>query len=148
VFPPLEPYSGYLSDWYASFTLQLIIVGVLALVGLSLAALGLYAMVAYHVTSRSREIGIRMALGAPGGRLFSTVVAQGVVTSAMGLAAGLGIWYAAAPRIRVFMVGMDTADSWTPALAVALVGGMSVLATLAPAWRSTAVDPSVTLRAE
>jgi putative ABC transport system permease protein len=147
-FPPLEPYAALVADWYAPLRLQLVIVGVLALIGLALASLGLYALVAYHVTSRRREIGIRLALGAPSGRLFSGVIGQGLAMCLVGLAAGFGAWYAAGPWVGSLMEGADTQGLLVPAVVALIVATVSVLATLAPAWTSTSVDPAVTLQSE
>ena len=95
--PVVRPYTSYLSEWFAPLRIQLVIVGTLGVVGTLLAALGLYALVAYHVTTRRREIGIRLALGAPESRLFIGVIRQGLVLSAVGVFLGFGRLDGSAP---------------------------------------------------
>lgn len=148
VVPAPSPYTEYLSAWYAPLRLQLVSVGALALLGLALATLGLYALIAYHVSTRRRELGIRMALGAGTGRVFQGVVRQGVGMGLVGAVIGLAAWYALLPSIRGLVDGVGSPDVVVAALVVVVVGGACALATLAPAWRSTTVDPVVTLRAE
>lgn len=145
---PLAPYSRYVVAWYAPLRLQSVVVGILAGVGAVLATLGLYALVAYHVCSRRKEIGIRMALGAPGSRLFGGVLAQGLALAGAGVALGIAGWYAALPLTRGLLEGADAGGPALPLTVALLVAGVSVLATLVPAWRSTAVDPVTTLAAE
>jgi putative ABC transport system permease protein len=146
--PALQRYTGLVAEWYAPLRLQLVIVGVLALIGLALASLGLFALVSYHVTSRRREIGIRLALGAPSARLLSGVLGQGVAMLAVGLTFGLGTWYAAAPYLGGLMEGVDLGDRFVPVFVAFLVAAVAGLATLAPAWKTTSVDPASTLQSE
>ena len=146
--PAVESYLTYLTDWYAPLRLRLVIVGTLAVVGMSLAGLGIYALVAYHVSSRRRELGIRMALGAPGEKLFAGVVLQGATLAAAGLLLGMGAWYVALPTIRDRIDTIAGTGVAVPLLVAALVGGLTVLATVVPARRSMSVDPVVTLKAE
>jgi predicted permease len=142
------PYTAYLEEWFAPVRLQLVMVGAMALLGLSLASLGLYALVAYHVSTRRREIGIRIALGAPLDRVFRGVVGQGLALAILGGAAGLVAWYGLVPAISGFAEGVDPADPLVPVLVAIVVGGACLVATVVPAWRSTSVDPAATLTAE
>ena len=146
--PELRAYSSYLTEWYAPLRMRLIIVGTLALVGTVLAALGIYALVAFHVSSRRRELGIRIALGAPGTKIFAGVLRQGVIMASGGLAAGLIAWYAALPLIREHLATSGAQGIRLPLLVTAFVALVTLVATLAPARRSAAVDPVVTLKAE
>ncbi len=142
------PYEAYLREWYAPLRLQLVMVGVMALLGLSLASLGLYALVAHHVSTRRREIGIRIALGAPLGRVFRGVVGQGIALASLGGIAGLAAWYGLVPAISGLVEGVDPTDPLVPVLVAIVVGGACLLATAVPAWRSTSIDPVLTLNAE
>ncbi len=142
------PYTAYLEEWFAPVRLQLVMVGAMALLGLSLASLGLYALVAYHVSTRRREIGIRIALGAPLDRVFRGVVGQGLALAILGGAAGLVAWYGLVPAISGFAEGVDPADPLVPVLVAIVVGGACLVATVVPAWRSISVDPAATLTAE
>lgn len=145
--PPLRHYDEYVADWFAAIRLQAIVVGILAIVGTLLATLGLYALVAYRVSARQREIGIRMALGATDRRMFGRVVGQGAVLALTGIAVGSAIWVVVAPRVSLLLETTEAAAR-TPVLVGLLVGLVSVLACVLPAARSVTVDPALTLRAD
>jgi len=146
--PPMAEYSRFVDAWFAALRLQLIIVGVLAVIGTALATLGLYALVAYQVTSRAREIGVRMALGASDRRMFTEVVRRGVALSVVGMILGFGLWYVSLPVTRGLLGEVNVWDPWVPVAVAGLVGTVSLLAAALPARRSVSVDPAVTLRAE
>ncbi len=143
--PPVGAYAGYLSAWFAPLRMRLIIVATLALVGTLLAALGIYALVAYHVSSTRRELGIRVALGAPGNRLFAGVLRQAVVMAGGGLIVGFAAWYAALPSVREHLSPASDGGWIMPAAVTLFVGVITLAAALAPASRTRAVDPVVTL---
>jgi hypothetical protein len=145
---PLVSYASYLSQWYAPFRFQVIMIGVLAGLGLLLASLGLYALMAYQVAIRQKEIGIRKALGASDDSLRRGVILPGIGMSAVGAALGLLVWYQLLPWTSELLDGVDTAGSVVPLSVVLVVGVSCLLATLAPAVRATRVDPAVTLKAE
>ena len=145
---PVQPFTSYVSAWYAPLHLQLAVVLSLGVVGLALAALGLFALVAYTVSMRTRELGIRKALGAPVGSLVRDVIAQGAVLAALGIGAGLAAWYSLVPAFAGTMADADRADPTVPVLVAVLVGGAALLASLGPALRSTRVDPAIALQAE
>jgi hypothetical protein len=146
--PPPTPYAQYVSDWYATLRLQAIIVGVLATVGTLLATLGLYALVAYQVGTRQREIGVRIALGASDSRMFTEVVRGGLTLAAIGMAIGFGAWYLSLPATGELLGDVDPTDPLVPIVVALLVGTIAALASALPARRSVGVDPAVTLRAE
>jgi len=146
--PPIAPYTRFVTDWFAALRLQMIIVGVLALVGTVLAALGLYALIAYRVNTQRREIGLRMALGASDVRMFSDVVRRGATLSVAGMVVGFLVWYAAMPVMGELLGDVAIEDPWVPLIVATLVGLVSIGASVLPALRSVAVDPAVTLRAE
>lgn len=145
---PTLPFTHHVSSWYAPLTLQLAVVAALGLVGLLLVATGLYAQLAYQVSLRRREIGIRKALGAPVAGLFRKVVGEGVALAGAGLLLGLAAWLALTPLAAGLVLGLDRGDGWVPLLVACVVGTVAVLATVAPAWRSSAVDPLVALQSE
>lgn len=147
VAPPTS-YARHVSEWFAPLRLQLIIVGVLATVGTLLATLGLYALVAYHVSSRRRDIGVRMALGASDTRMFSEVVYRGMKLATIGMLSGFAAWYASLPVTGGLLGDVDIGDPLPPIAVAVLVGIVALVASALPAWRSAAVDPAVTLRAE
>ncbi|HET7697691.1 MAG TPA: ABC transporter permease [Vicinamibacterales bacterium] len=122
----------------------------LALVGVVatlLAAIGLYGVIAYAVGRRTREIGIRIALGATPGDVLGMVMRQGLGIVAGGLTVGLVLSWIAARAIASALYGVGAADpaAWTGAVAVML--GSAALANYLPARRAARVDPSIALRA-
>jgi putative ABC transport system permease protein len=119
-----------------------------ALVGLVLAATGVYGIVSGGVIERIREIGIRAALGASRGNILVLVVHQGMRLAGVGVAIGLVGAVAASRAIVSLLFGISQLDAVTYIGVIALLLGVSAIACLAPAWRATHVDPSITLRAE
>jgi predicted permease len=122
----------------------IVLVGAVATI---LAAIGLYGVVAYAVGRRTREIGIRMALGAAPGSVLGMVMRQGLGLAAAGLAAGAALAWAAARAIASALYGVGAGDpaAWLAAVAVLL--GAAALANYLPARRAASVDPSSALRA-
>ena len=118
------------------------------LVAMLLAAIGLYGVIAYSVSRRTREIGIRIALGARPSLVLGQVMRQGLVVAFVGLAAGCLLAAGAARAIAGALYGVGVADpvSWGAAAAVLL--GVSALANFIPARRAAHVDPSIALRTE
>jgi putative ABC transport system permease protein len=117
-----------------------------------LAAIGLYGVIAYSVARRTREIGIRMALGASASAVLRLVMRQGLIVAATGLAGGLAVGCVvgalARTQISGMLYGVSIADpvSWGIAAAVLLTA--SSLANFIPAWRAARVQPSQALRTE
>jgi len=124
------------------------IVGVVAVVGMLLAAIGLYGVIAYSVGRRVREIGIRMALGATGGAVLASVMRRGLAVAAAGLAVGTLLAAAAAQAVSGILYRVSPADPLAWGLAVTLLLGVSAAANLLPARRAARIDPSVALRTE
>src|SRR5262249_10785917 len=121
----------------------IVVVGIVATL---LAAVGLYGVVAYTVGRRTREIGIRMALGAAPGGVLGMVMRQGLALAGAGTAAGLLLGWVAARAIASALYGVGAFDpaAWSAAVAVLLVSAS--LANYIPARRAARVDPSVALR--
>jgi putative ABC transport system permease protein len=117
-----------------------------AAAALLLAALGVYGVLAYAVVSRTREIGVRLAVGAPRGRLFAMVVRDGLRPVAAGVAVGLPLALTAAALGRSLLFGIAPADPLTYAVTVGVLGAVALAACLVPAARATRVDPLVCLR--
>jgi predicted permease len=124
------------------------LLGSLSILGMCLAAVGLYAAVAYLVNRRTHELGIRMALGARRGDLLRLVLAQGLRLSAVGAAVGLAGALAASRLMSGFIYGVAPTDplSYTASILVAI--GVALAACYFPARRATKVDPIVALRYE
>lgn len=118
----------------------------LGLAALVLAATGLYATMAFAVRRRTREIGVRMALGAQASDVSVMVVRQGLGLVAIGAAAGLAGAVAAGRALESQLYGVSSSDATSFVMAAALLTGAALVATWLPARRATAVDPVVALR--
>ncbi|MGI8437842.1 MAG: FtsX-like permease family protein, partial [Chthoniobacterales bacterium] len=132
----------------AARRLTMSLLGSFAALALLLASLGLYGVMALSVTQRTRELGIRMALGAARADVFRLVLGQGVALIGIGLGIGLLGALAAGRALASVLYGVGSVD--LAALAVALISLTSVamLACFVPARRATRVDPMVALRDE
>jgi predicted permease len=115
---------------------------------LLLAAVGVYGVVAFWVNQATREIGLRMALGARPREVLSLVVRRAIPEVAMGLALGLAVALAGAHLAAGLLYGVDPVDPRAYLAAAALLGGVALVATLLPARRASRVDPATALRAE
>ena len=120
----------------------------LGMVGLLLAAIGIYGVTAYLVASRTREIGIRMALGAGRAAVVRMVLRQGMRLVMIGMLIGLALAAAGAQLLRSLLLGIGTTDPITFASAAALFCIIGLAACYVPVRRATAVDPAVALRTE
>ncbi|MBZ5597187.1 MAG: ABC transporter permease [Acidobacteriia bacterium] len=126
----------------------LILFEAFGLVALVLAATGIYGVLAGSVTERTREIGVRTALGASRGDIVALVVRQGMTLTGFGVVIGLSGAVAASQALVTLLFGVSQLDPVTYLGVIALLGGVSVVACWAPAWRAARVDPAITLRAE
>ena len=119
--------------------------GVLALM---LAVIGLYGVMAWLVVQRTREIGIRMALGAQAHNVLALVLKQGMKLVLIGAIIGIPASLAAVRVLSSLLTGLTTSDALTIAVVTALLVGVTLLACYLPARRATRVDPLETLRYE
>jgi predicted permease len=124
------------------------VAGSLGLVGLLLAATGIYGVTAYAVSRRTREIGIRMALGANSSQVLRLVLRQGLVLAAIGIVFGIGAAAAGSRVLQNLLFGVGTLDPLTFAGASILFSAITVLASYIPARRAAQVDPVIALRTE
>jgi putative ABC transport system permease protein len=136
------------SSSLASRRFGMALLGAFAALGILLSALGLYGVLSHAVAQRTREIGVRMAVGASSRDVFELVVRQGVRLTAVGLAFGLSAAAAATRVLKSLVWGTSTADPATYAALTLLVGLVALAATALPAMRATRVDPIVALREE
>jgi predicted permease len=115
---------------------------------LVMAAIGIYGVVSYTVAQRTREIGVRIALGAEMRDIVGMVLGEGVKRTAVGVALGLAGALAASHAVRGLLYGVGTTDPATYAAVVALLLAVTIVACLLPAWRAARVSPLVALRGD
>jgi putative ABC transport system permease protein len=120
--------------------------GLLAALGLALAAAGIYSVLSFHVSRRTHEIGIRMALGAPRTDVLRLMIAMGAKLVLVGIAIGLPASIAAARLLRSQLFGVSAVDPPAYVGVALLLGAVALLACYVPARRAAAVDPNVALR--
>lgn len=135
-----------LSLWYTRFYASLL--GLFAALAIVLSTIGLYGVVAYSVAQRTREIGIRMAMGARRSDVQWMVLARALRLTAFGIAAGLLLSAAATRLLRHFLHGLSPLDPVTFTAAALAWIAISMLASYVPSLRATRVDPTVALRYE
>jgi ABC-type antimicrobial peptide transport system permease subunit len=114
--------------------------------GLILAVVGIYGGISYFVTQRTRELGVRMALGASTGSVRWMVVRQGLVLGTLGVAIGSAVSYGATRLMKSQVFGVTTHDPVTFTLVSAILVGTAVAASYLPARRATRIDPLQALR--
>ncbi len=142
------PLTDYISAAWFGPRLASLFLGVLGAISMLLAGVGLYGVMAYSVTQRTREIGIRMALGADPEGVLGMVMRRGLLLAVSGIAAGLVIVLAASPRIAPLLYRVSPADPVSIAAAALFLIVVAAVASLIPAVRATRVDPMVALRQE
>jgi putative ABC transport system permease protein len=125
-----------------------VLLGIFAGVAMLLAAIGIYGVLAYLVSHRTREIGIRMALGAQRMQVLALVLRQAAVLTAIGVAAGVAGAAALSRYLEGLLFGLTPLDATTFAAVVVMFGAVAALASYVPARRATRVDPLVALRSE
>jgi len=124
------------------------LLGAFGLLALGLAATGIYGVIAYSVSQRTQEFGIRMALGADGADVRRLVLREGLKVVLIGVTAGLALSLAAARLIAGFLYGVGANDPMTFVGVALLLTAVALLACYLPARRATKVDPMVALRVE
>jgi len=139
-----------LGGGYGLFLVRVGAIGaaLLALVALSLAVVGIFGVVSYLVAERTHEIGVRRALGATSVDILRLLMRESVVLVAFGVSIGLVLAVMSTRMLGAFLVGIRASDPLAFAAVAPIVAGVALAASAIPAWRATAVDPAVTLRAE
>jgi ABC-type antimicrobial peptide transport system permease subunit len=120
----------------------------LAGLALIIACVGLYGTVAFNVARRTNEIGIRMALGAPGARIVRMVMGEVLLLTLAGLIVGLGLSAIGSRYVRALLYGIEPYDPETLVLAVAMLLSCGLVAAFVPARRAARIDPIKAVRQE
>jgi predicted permease len=144
----VQPFADVVGESMRSWRLgatMFVVFGGLALV---LAAIGLYGVISYNVTQRTRELGVRRALGAQSGDVVGLVVRQGVVLGGAGVAIGAAVTYAASGQIAPLLFDVSPRDPTVYALVAGAMLVVAVAASVIPARRAARVDPNVALRSD
>jgi len=136
------------SDSLSNLNLYLWLLGLFAALALVLSVAGIYGVISYAVTQRTREFGIRVALGARSGNVIGMVLGHGSLLIALGLAAGVGGALGLTRLLRTQLAGVTATDPATFAVVAILLGVVAMAACAVPARRALRVDPIVALRQE
>jgi len=146
--PKLEPMTAVLSTQLAQPRFNMMLLAVFAGVAMILAAIGIYGVIAYGVTQRTREIGIRMALGAQRTQMLGMVLRQSLTLVAIGIGIGFLIALGATRVMATLLYGVGANDLSTYVVVIFLLSAAALLASYVPARRAMKVDPMVALRYE
>ena len=143
-----QPMTAYVNDALAQSRLTLVLMAGFGIVALIMAAVGIYGVISYSVSQRTKEIGIRMALGQEARQIRNLVVGQGLRLVAISLLIGLAAAYALSVTVSGLLYGVNPRDPLTFGGMAAFLLAVALLGCLIPARRATAVNPLAALKAE
>src|SRR6478672_4551202 len=146
--PTLEPMTAFVARHLAQPRFNMMLLAVFAGVAMVLAAIGIYGVIAYSVTQRTREIGIRMALGAQKTQMLGMVLRQSMILVIIGIVIGFLVALGVTRVMATLLYGVGANDVSIYATVITLLGGAALLASYVPARRAMKVDPMVALRYE
>ena len=144
----LKPLDDYVEDARAPMRFNLILIGIFGVIALVLAAVGLYSVMAYTVSQRAHELGIRIAVGASPRDILRLVLGQGVRLTLLGAAVGLVISLVVTRALVSWVFGVSATDPLTFILVPVVLALVAMLACYLPARRAMRVDPMIALRYE
>ena len=144
----LMPLGNYVADARAPMRFNLILIGIFGIIALTLASVGLYSVMAYSVTQRAHELGIRMAIGAAPRDILRLVLGQGVRLTLMGAAMGLLASFFLTRVLAGSLFGVSATDPLTFVVVPIVLAIVAMLACYLPARRAMRVDPMIALRYE
>jgi predicted permease len=144
----VQTVDALLSDSMARQKMTAMLLGIFSLVALALAAIGIYGVLSYSVAQRSREIGVRMAIGATRAHILRLVLSQAAQFTGLGMAAGVVIALLSARIIRGLLFDTGSADPLSVCVAIVSLALAAVTAAIIPAIRAASVNPNEALRAE
>ena len=137
-----------LADALAPQRFQLLVIGIFATIAIILAALGVYGVMSYLVTRRTREIGIRIAMGARPAQVERLIVGESVALVAVAVLMGLGAACGLTRYLKSMVYGVTTLDGATFATMSVLLAAIAITAAFLPARRASGTDPMAALREE
>ncbi len=127
---------------------QMLLLGAFAIIALALAAAGIYGLIAYTVVQRTRELGIRLALGATPGRILSRIMLHGIALAAVGAMVGIGAALLAMRWLQPFVFGISAVDPMTFGATALFLLIVAALASAVPAIRAARIDPMEMVRSD
>jgi predicted lysophospholipase L1 biosynthesis ABC-type transport system permease subunit len=145
--PRADTMTSQLGGLIAQRRFNMLIVGLFGGLALAIASVGLYGVMAYLVTQRTREIGVRLALGAQPGRVMTNVVGRGAAHTAAGIAIGMVAAWQLTTMVQSFLFEVHAHDPIVYGATAALLATCGVIAAFIPARRAARVDPVTALRA-
>jgi putative ABC transport system permease protein len=144
----IRPMTQLIDDSVAQRRFNMALLGGFALLALVLASIGIYGVMSYSVAQRTREIGVRIALGAQPRDVLRTVLSQALILTVMGLVLGVFGAIALSKFLVTLLFGIKPTDPLTFALVSIVLGTIAIVACFIPARRATKIDPLVALKAE
>ena len=140
--------AAVVSDAMSATSFTVLLLGIAAAIALLLGSVGIYGVISYMVSHRTREIGVRMALGAPAASVRRGVVGEGMALAGLGLVLGLAASWALSRVLASLLYGVSTTDPLTYAGTTAGLAALAFVAAWVPARRASRVDPVQALRAD
>jgi len=144
----LEPISAVVDRAMARTRFVLMTLAAAAAIALVVGAVGLYGVIAYVVSLRTRELGLRLALGAERRGVLGLVLREGMVLAAAGVIVGMAVFASIARFIRGLLFGVGPADLITLVVVAGTLLAVACVASAVPAWRASHIDPLEALRAD